>query len=211
MYQPPHFQEERIEVMHELIIAHPFATLVSLEGSGLSANHIPLVLHPKLSKKATLRGHIAKANPLWKNYDATIDVLAIFQGAQHYITPSWYPSKKEHGKVVPTWNYVIVHASGPLKIIEDDTWLREHLNELTSRHEGERPVPWNVADAPADYVERQLKGIVGLEIPISHLEGKWKVSQNRSDQDRLGISRGLTSEGGNDSEDMSKLIEKYNG
>ncbi len=205
MYQDLHFQENRLEVMHGIIRAHPLATLVSLEQGALSANHLPFVLHADLSEKGTLRGHVARANPLWKNFDPSIEALAIFQGAHHYITPSWYPSKKEHGKVVPTWNYVVVHVYGRLKIIEDLSQLRAHLDELTSQQENKRQAPWAVSDAPDNYIARQLKGIVGLEIPISRLEGKWKVSQNKGEQDRFGVVRGLATE--NNAAEMLKLVK----
>ncbi len=209
MYQTPHFREDRIDVLHDLIRAHPFATLVAFGQEGLIGNHLPFVLHDDLTENGTLRGHVARANPLWKNYDPTIDVLAVFQGADSYITPSWYPSKKEHGKVVPTWNYAVVHAYGPLSIIEDAEWLRAHLDELTFQQENIRPVPWAVSDAPDDYIARQLKGIVGIEMPISRIEGTWKVSQNKKDQDRMGVSRGLNVEGGGVPPAMSDLVDRY--
>ncbi len=209
MYQTPHFREDRIDVLHDLIRAHPFATLVAFGQEGLIGNHLPFVLHDELTDNGTLRGHVARGNPLWKNYDRTIDVLAIFQGADSYITPSWYPSKKEHGKVVPTWNYAVVHAYGPLAIIEDAEWLRAHLGELTFQRENKRPVPWAVSDAPSDYLARQLKGIVGIEMPISRIEGTWKVSQNKKDRDRMGVSRGLDFESGGVPTAMSKLVERY--
>ena len=209
MYQTPHFREDRIDVLHDLIRAHPFATLVAFGQEGLIGNHLPFVLHDELTNNGTLRGHVARANPLWKNFDPTIDVLAVFQGADSYITPSWYPSKKEHGKVVPTWNYAVVHAYGPLSIIEDAEWLRAHLDELTFQQENKRPVPWAVSDAPDDYIARRLKGIVGMEMPISRIEGKWKVSQNKKDQDRMGVSRGLDIESGGVPSVMSDLVDRY--
>ncbi len=209
MYQTPQFREDRIDVLHGLIRAHPFATLVAFGKDGLIGNHLPFVLHDELTYNGTLRGHVARANPLWKNFDPTIDVLAVFQGADSYITPSWYPSKKEHGKVVPTWNYAVVHVYGPLSTVEDAEWLRAHLSKLTFQQENKRPVPWAVSDAPNDYIARQLKGIVGIEIPISRIEGKWKVSQNRKDQDRMGVSRGLDFESGGAPSAMSELVDRY--
>ena len=209
MYQPPLFREERPEVMHGLMRAHPFATLVMLEEGALSANHIPLVIHPELSENGVLRGHVSKGNPLWTKHDPTVEALAIFQGPQHYVTPSWYPSKKAHGKVVPTWNYAVVHAYGTLETYEDPTRLLAHLNELTNRNEIERPVPWEVSDAPDEFVAKQLKGIVGLEIAITRLEGKWKVSQNRDEKDRRGVSRGLVVENDRDAAAMSDLVAQY--
>lgn len=209
MYQPPHFREDRIDVLQDLVRAHPLAALVAMSQDGLIANHLPMILHCELSEKGTLRGHVSRANPLWKAFDAEVDALAIFQGPESYITPSWYASKKEHGKVVPTWNYAVVHAHGPLRILDDAQWLRAHLDVLTHQQERTRPVPWELADAPADFVERQLKGIVGIELPISRIEGKWKVSQNRADRDRMGVHRGLQLESGGAASALSELVERY--
>ncbi len=209
MYNPPNFREDRIEVLHDLIRAHPFATLVALGQDGLFGNHLPFVLHGDLGEHGTLRGHVSRANPLWKSVDPTIDVLAIFQGVESYITPSWYPSKKQHGKVVPTWNYAVVHAYGSLEIVDDVERLRAHLHQLTFKQENERAAPWAVGDAPDDYIERQLKGIVGIELPISRIEGKWKMSQNRKDQDRKGVSRGLRAESDGHPAGMADLVERY--
>ena len=206
MYQPPHFREDRLEVMHDLIKANPFATLVSTQAGSLAADHIPLNLHPELSANGTLRGHIAKANPLWKKTDAPFEVLVIFQGPHAYITPSWYPSKQEHGRVVPTWNYVTVHAYGTIVFHDDKAWLSDHVAALTFRNENHRAEPWRVSDAPDDFLAGQMKGIVGIEIVISRLEGKWKVSQNRKEQDRLGAKRGLLNEPGEDAVAISDLI-----
>ncbi|MDE0539290.1 MAG: FMN-binding negative transcriptional regulator [Rhodospirillales bacterium] len=206
MYQQHHFQEERLGVMHDLIRAHPLATLVSYSKDGLAANHIPFVLHTDLSERGTLRGHVAKGNPIWKGYDKSVEVLAVFQGPQHYVTPAWYPSKKEHGRTVPTWNYVVVHAYGPMTVVDDLDWLLEHLQTLTSQHEKGRDQPWAVSDAPKDYIDRMLKGIIGLELPITRLEGKWKVSQNRLEKDREGVVQGLRSEGTTSAALMADLV-----
>jgi len=206
MYQPTHFREDRIDVMHDLMRAHPFASLVSLQAGGLAADHLPLVVMPELSDKGTVRGHIAKANPLWKERTVSPAVLAVFQGPHAYVTPSWYPSKKEHGKVVPTWNYAVVQAHGQLEFHDDRAWLLDHLQKVTRRQENHRPVPWEVSDAPEDYMARQLKGIVGIEFVITRLEGKWKASQNRSEQDRSGVQRGLLLEPGEDAAAVSRLV-----
>ncbi len=190
MYQPAAFREERIDVMHGLIRDHPLAVLVTNTGGSLEANHLPLLIEPLSSPHGTLRGHVARANPLWRqSHDG--EVLAIFQGPQVYVTPSWYPEKQATGKVVPTWNYVVVHVHGPLIIHDDRDWLRDLVSCLTSQQEAGRPQPWGVADAPADYIERMLGAIVGIEIPVTRLEGKWKVSQNRSESDRAGVVAGL--------------------
>jgi transcriptional regulator len=207
VYQPSQFREVRQEAMHELMRTHAFATLVVLEGGALSANHLPIVIHPELSEKGVLRGHVAKANEIWRRFDQSLEALAIFQGPNHYVSPSWYPSKAEHGRVVPTWNYVVVHAYGPLKFIDDERWLKQHLDELTSRHEDGRSSPWRVSDAPDDFVARLLEGIVGFEMPISRLEGKWKLSQNRSEPDRRGVQYGLATEHDRLADEISKLVE----
>lgn len=206
MYQPPMFREDRVDVIHALMIAHPFATLVSSATGGLTADHLPLVIHPELSEKGTIRGHIAVANPLWQDTQGPIEVLAIFQGPQAYITPSWYPSKQEHGKVVPTWNYAVVQAQGTLSFHQESDWLMAHLTELTGRHEGQRAMPWAVTDAPDAFIARQFKGIVGIEIKVESLVGKWKVSQNKADQDRSGVERGLMAERTEDTAAVSRLV-----
>jgi transcriptional regulator len=190
MYQVAAFREERIDVMHALIRAHPLAVLVTSAGGALEANHLPLLIDPLPSPQGTLRGHVARANPLWKQrHDG--EVLAVFQGPQVYVTPSWYPEKRETGKVVPTWNYAVVHAHGPLIIHDDRDWLRDLVSRLTSQQEVGLPQPWGINDAPADYIERMLGAIVGIEIPVQRIEGKWKVSQNRNDRDRAGVADGL--------------------
>ncbi len=206
MYQPPIFKQNSFDVMHHLIRANPFATVVCSSNGGLQANHLPLLLHADLSEYGILRGHVSRANSLWRDYDPSIDVLAIFQGAHHYISPSWYPSKEEHGKVVPTWNYVAVHASGPLQIFQERDLLLDHINNLTFNFENARDEPWSVSDAPEDYVQRQLRGIVGIEIKIKSLEGKWKISQNRPEKDRAGVVAGLQDEESEIATCMAKLI-----
>ena len=191
MYIPKANEEKRLPVLHELMTAHPLATLITLNASGLIASHIPLVFEADGSEFGMLRGHISRANTQWRDGDSSVETLAIFAGPQHYITPSWYPAKAEHGKVVPTWNYAVVHAYGPLSWIEDPVWLMAHLETLTSIHEGQFSQPWKVGDAPADFIQALAKGIIGLELPITRLEGKWKVSQNRSMEDREGVAHGL--------------------
>ncbi len=207
MYEPPHFREDRLDILHDAMRAHPLATLVSHRAGRLTADHIPLVIHAEASAVGTLRGHIAKANPLWRQRQPATDVLAIFQGPQAYVTPSWYPSKKEHGKVVPTWNYVVVHAHGTLRFIEDAGWLLAHLDTLTTGQERDRPAPWHVTDAPDDFLAGQLKGIVGIEIEIADLQGKWKASQNRNAADRAGVREGLRREDRPDAAALADLID----
>jgi transcriptional regulator len=155
-----------------------------------------------------LRGHISRANTQWRDYTPSVEALAIFSGPQHYITPAWYPEKQETGKVVPTWNYVVVHAYGYLQVIEDGEWLMAHLKSLTKTHEADFAIPWQVEDAPADYIASMAKGIVGLEMAIERLEGKWKVSQNRSERDRDGVAKGLAELNTTESLAMKTLVEE---
>ena len=154
-----------------------------------------------------LRGHLSRANTQWRDHSSSVEALAIFSGPQHYVTPSWYREKEESGKVVPTWNYVVVHAYGHLKVVEDTDWLLAHLQKLTIIHEAESAVPWKISDAPAGYIASQIKGIVGLEMAIERLEGKWKVSQNRSEQDRSGVAKGLEELNTTESLRMKTLVE----
>lgn len=195
MYQPTHFREDRREVQHALISAHPLGLLVTSGPDGLVANPIPFLIDREASEKGTLRAHLARANPQWRDLDEAADCLVVFQGAEDYITPSWYVSKREHGRVVPTWNYATVHCWGCPRLVEDQAWLRRQLDDLTALQEGRRPEPWAVGDAPPEFVAAQIRGIVGIEIPILRIEGKWKVSQNRSEADRAGVVAGLSGEG----------------
>jgi transcriptional regulator len=208
MYIPRHNLEKRVSVMHALMVAQPLGTLVTLGASGLFASHIPLVLEDDGSPFGVLRGHISRANPQWRDFVPTVDALAMFAGQQHYISPNWYPGTKEHGREVPTWNYIVVHASGPLKVIEDHDWLLTNVEKLTNLHEAGSPVPWKVSDAPEDFIRSQLKGIVGLELPIQRLEGKWKVSQNRSERERQGVIDGLAKLNTPESRAMKALVEE---
>ena len=206
MYQPPHFREERLEVQQALIQAHPFATLVTLGSAGLTANSIPFFLDVSRGTCGVLQGHLARANHQWRDFNPAVEALVIFQGAESYITPSWYATKQETGKVVPTWNYAIVQAYGAIQTIEDRDWLAAHVAALTRSREAGRERPWSVADAPAAFIEAQLKGIIGIEIPISRIEAKWKVSQNRPAADREGVVEGLRSSGDKASLAMADLV-----
>ena len=208
MYLPKHFEETRVQVLHELIHAHPLGALVVLTSAGLEANHIPLEVDPDPAPFGTLRGHIARANPLWRESARDTEALVLFQGPGIYISPAWYATKQETGKVVPTWNYAVVHAHGPVRFIDDRAWLRAFVEQLTNRHEAARPEPWRITDAPADYIDKQLGAIIGLEIPITRLVGKWKVSQNRPPQDRDGAVEGLSREGGDAGAAMARLIRE---
>ena len=206
MYQPPHFREDRLEVLHALMRAHPLGLLVSGGPGGLMANPVPFLLHADMSERGTLHCHVSRANPHWRELQAVAECLVVFQGPQRYITPSWYETKRATGKVVPTWNYATVHAWGPPRVIEDTEWLRANVEALTRAHEGLRPAPWAVDDAPPEFVAAQLRGIVGIEIPIDRIEGKWKVSQNRTDADRAGVVAGLGDEDRKESAVMAALV-----
>ncbi len=193
MYLPAHFAQHDTAALHALMAAHPLATLVVPTPDGPTADLVPLHLHVADGGAAELRGHVARANPLWRHADGQA-VLAVFHGPQAYVTPSWYPSKARHGKVVPTWNYTMVQARGTLHAVDDAPWLRGLVGLLTDVHEAPRAQPWAVDDAPDDYVQQMLRAIVGIRIPLATLVGKWKVSQNRDESDRAGVALGLAAE-----------------
>jgi transcriptional regulator len=211
MYLPKQFEETRVAVLHELIRAHPLGALVVLTSAGLAANHVPFLVDPQPAPLGTLRAHIARANPLWREPPQDVEALVIFQGPGTYVSPSWYATKRETGRVVPTWNYAVVHAHGAPRFVDDRAWLRRLVEALTARHEAGRPDPWKVTDAPEDFVSRQLDAIVGVEIPIARLVGKWKVSQNRPAQDRAGVVEGLRREGGESAGAMADLVRRAGG
>jgi transcriptional regulator len=196
MYQPPAFREDRIEVQHQLIRSHPLGLLITAGPGGLLANPFPFLLDRDSSEKGTLRLHIARANPQWRELEAVEECLVVFQGPQAYVTPSWYATKRETGKVVPTWNYATVHAWGCPRVMNDDVWLRRQIEDLTASRENLRAAPWRVDDAPADFVAAQMRGIVGVEIAVTRIEGKWKMSQNRPEADRTGVIAGFREAGG---------------
>ena len=206
MYCPAHFAESRPEALHALMREHPLATLVTMGEAGLNADHVPLILETAADGSAVLRGHVARANPMWKTVRTDLEALAIFHGPEAYITPSWYPAKREHGKAVPTWNYAVVHARGPLRIIHDADWLRTQVESLTQRQETAFAEPWAVSDAPADYIEKMLAAIVGIELALTSLEGKWKASQNQPEGNRGGAAQGLQALGTDDALRMAQLI-----
>jgi transcriptional regulator len=195
MYLPAHFEETRAELLHALMRAHPFATLVTLADGALYADHLPFEFDPALAPFGTLRCHVARSNPVWRSLEQGVQPLVVFQGEHAYITPSWYPSKADTHKVVPTYNYMVVHAQGDARVVEDADWLRDLVTRLTQRFEAPREQPWAVADAPSDYIDTMLKAIVGIEIPLTRLSGKWKNSQNRSAADQAGVLRGLQAGG----------------
>lgn len=207
MYTPHFNAEDDIPTLQSFIQANPLCTLVVPTQGGMVATHIPMVLHTESSAIGILRGHVARANPIWKDFDVSEDALGIFTSPQHYISASWYPGKADHGKEIPTWNYVAVHVYGRLSIIEKPSWLLQHLHSLTNQSEVIAEKPWNVADAPADFIAKLSKGIVGLELPVSRFVGKWKVSQNRSKPDAAAVVQNLQKLGTAASNAMSELIE----
>jgi transcriptional regulator len=204
VYLPEQFRETRIDVLQAFLARHPLSTLVAMTAAGLTANHIPLIAQLADDGTGVLRGHIARGNSLWRELAPGAPVLAIFNGADSYISPSWYPSKREHGKVVPTWNYATVHANGNIHFIEDRVWLREFVSSLTDTHERSRSAPWHVTDAPESYIESMLGAIVGLEISVTRLVAKFKGSQNRSAADRAGVAAGLHA-AGRDSAEIAEM------
>lgn len=206
MYLPAHFEETDLGVLHTLVESHPLATWV-LNGSGDDdaplVNHVPFLLDRTRGPFGTLIGHVARANPVWQHGGRSV---LVFQGPQAYISPGFYPSKQEHGKVVPTWNYAVVHAHGRFRAIEQPDELLALVSRLTDHHERDRPAPWQVGDAPAAYVDQMLRAIVGIELPIERLVGKWKVSQNRPAADRSGVATGLVERARRDDATMARLV-----
>ena len=203
MYTPLPFQEVREDVLRAFIRAHPLGTLVTSGPDGPEATHLPVFLDADAGR---LRCHMARGNPQWRQIVPGGRVLMIFTGASHYITPNWYPEKRKHGKVVPTWNSVAVHVSGSARVFEDSTSLLRHLHELTNFNEASFAERWSVADAPQDFVEGMSRAIVGVEITVDRMEGKWKVSQNRSAKDQQGVIAGLEGLGSPASQEMADLM-----
>ena len=196
MYLPKHFEETRPEPLHELIRTQPLGLLVTLNDAGLQANNVPFVLDPDpAGGPGILRAHVARANPVWRDTRGDVEALVVFQGPQAYISPGWYPSKTEHGKVVPTWNYIMVQARGTLRAIDDPAWVHAFVARLTTRHEATQSKPWAITDAPPEYIDTMTRAIVGIELTLTALTGKWKVSQNRSAADRAGVADGLRAAG----------------
>jgi transcriptional regulator len=206
MYLPAHFEENRTEVLHAMMRARPLATLVAHCDSGLEANHIPVETVSDPAPCGSIRGHIARANPLWRSYRADSEALAIFEGPQVYISPSFYPSKKATGEVVPTWDYAVVHARGVLRFVQDAAWLRALVARLTDAHEAVRQLPWKIDDAPPPYIEKMLSLIVGFELSIVSLTGKWKLSQNHPAANRRGVVEGLRAATDEDSRGVADML-----
>lgn len=208
LYVPKQYQETDLGVLHGLIGAYPLGAWVVPDEPGLVVNHIPFLVDADRGPRGTLVGHVARANPVWRIAARSAASVVIFQGPHGYISPSWYPSKDQHGEVVPTWNYSVVHAHGVARIIHDSAWLRDLVERLTVRHETGRPAPWKVTDAPEQYVAGSLEAIVGVEIPIDLIEGKWKMSQNQAAADRQGVIDGLRARGEHDATVLADLIDE---
>ena len=208
MYIPEPFNVAEIGELVALIRARPFAAMISAGPAGLNATHLPTVLKMDGERPAVIECHLARANPQWKEFVSGGDALMIYGGPQGYIRPGWYPSKSLTGKAVPTWNYAVVHAHGRAEAIEDRTWLERHVSELTEQQEHDQPAPWATSDAPRSYFETMLRGIVGIRFEIARLEGKCKMSQNRSAVDREGVVRGLRARDTGDDVTLASLVER---
>ena len=210
MYLPAHFAETRTELLHGLIAAHPLGALVTLGPDGLTADHIPFILDPNAGDHGALIGHVARANPVWQTLEpegvAPRDALVIFQGPTAYVSPTWYPTKQATHEVVPTYNYAVVHVHGTPVTHHDPKWLRAAVGKLTKTMEAAQPTPWKMADAPTPFINGRLEHIVGIEIPIARITGKWKTSQNRPAVDRAGAAAGLRSSGDPAAAVMAELI-----
>lgn len=191
MYLPSAFRQDDLAELHAQLQASPFALLTSAGAAGVQASHLPLLLAPDEGEFGNLYGHFARANPHWRDLQGGAEALAVFSGPDAYISPGWYPAKAEHGKVVPTWNYIAVHARGPVELIEESERLLQIVSRLSDQHESGRERPWAVSDAPREYIDAMLRAIVGFALPIRRLEGKWKLGQNRSAADQQGVRDGL--------------------
>jgi transcriptional regulator len=207
MYQPDHFRVADLPQMHALMRARPLATLVSAGSVSLYATHLPTVLKDD-GPYGVIECHLARANPHWKDLAEGNEALMIFQGPEGYITPNWYPTKADHGKVVPTWNYAVVHAYGRPQVMENKNWLRRHVTELTAQQETNEVKPWAPSDAPESFIDVMLRGIIGFRFAFTRLEGKWKMSQNRQATDRNGVVRGLGTRGQGDDLEVAALVSR---
>ncbi len=207
MYLPKPFEETREDILHALIRAHPLGALVSAGADGLDANHIPFLLKTG-EAGPVLHAHVARANPVWRALESEPRVLVIFQGMEAFITPSWYATKQETGKMVPTWNYAVVHVHGSVRLHPEAEWLRRHVGDLTDSQESGRAKPWKVEDAPPEFIDKLVGAIVGLEIAVERLTGKWKLSQNQAARDREGVIAGLAAEDGYNARAMSEWISQ---
>jgi transcriptional regulator len=209
MFVAQPFKAQDLTVLQDLIRAHPLGTWVSVTPSGLDVNHVPFLLDPTHGPNGALLGHVARANPIWQSFSRDTPSVVVFQGPETYITPSWYPSKKAHGKAVPTWNYTVVHARGMPQTVEDRDWLRQHVSDLSQQQEAGQQEPWQVSDAPDNYIDAMLKAVVGIVIPIDALEGQWKNSQNRPPEDVSGTVAGLRARGDAQADAMADLVQGH--
>lgn len=208
MYLPKAFEETDVETLRALVRAQPLGTWITQSDGELCVDHLPFLLREGGGPCGTLVGHVARTNPVWRSLDAGTSSIVVFQGANSYITPSWYPSKHATGKAVPTWNYAVVHAHGTPRAIDDPAWILAHLEEVTATHEADQALPWKLADAPPGFVASLAENIVGIEIPLAKLVGKWKMSQNRSPADRLGVVAGLTAKGTPSAQAVAVLVHE---
>lgn len=208
MYIPSAFNEDDVATLHRQIEGTRLAVLVTFGSRGLQANHVPLLFNPDQGPNGTLHGHLSKANPQWREMEAGAEALVIFPGPDAYVSPSFYPSKAEHGQAVPTWNYLAIHAYGIPEVFHDSDRLRELVSTLTAKHEAGRPQPWTLEDAPAEYIAKMLNAIVGFTIPISRLEGKRKLTQNRSAADIAGVQAGLAASSELNDNEIAQLMPR---
>lgn len=208
MYLPQYHQLHDHDTMWSTMDAHPLGAWVCHCDDGLIANHLPFVLDRSRGPHGTLMGHVSRANPVWRTLTPATPSVVMFSGPQSYISPSWYPSKAEHGEVVPTWNYVVAHAHGVAQVMQDRTWMLDMLERLVNAQESQRATPWHVGDAPGAYIDKMLRAIVGIEIPIDRLEGKLKVSQDEAPQDRVGTVQGLLAQPGDAAQSMARLVQQ---
>lgn len=210
MYQPKQFEETRPEVLRAVVQQHPLAQLITLSDDGLQSDPIPLLWRQGEGGQVVLAGHVARANPLWQRTRFDTEVLAVFQGPQHYISPGWYATKMEHGRAVPTWNYVTVQARGPLRVVQDAAWLRQLVEDLTTQQEAPLHQPWQVGDAPADYIAKMLAAVVGIEIPVTQWVGKWKTSQNQPAENQASLVQALDAlgQGSDAARNMAALVRE---
>tara|TARA_R110000737_G_scaffold141158_1_gene171960 strand:- start:276 stop:917 length:642 start_codon:yes stop_codon:yes gene_type:complete len=208
MYRPKKFQQSDSTALKALIAQYPFATLISCSELGIEANHIPLMLQ-QVDGKDVLQGHIAKANPLWQSKAETAEVLVVFNGPNCYISPNYYPTKMLTGKAVPTWNYIAVHVKGLISFIHDNRWNLNLLNSLTHHHEAQQPEPWSIEDAPREYIAKMLPAIVGIEIDITSITGKWKLSQNQAEINKQGIISALSGSSENHAQKIAEWLENH--
>jgi transcriptional regulator len=209
MYLPDQFRVEDVPQMHALMRSRPFAALVSAGASGLYATHLPTVLKDE-NDFGTVECHLARGNPHWKELAEGNEAMMIFQGPESYITPNWYPTKAQTGKVVPTWNYAVVHAYGRPAVMQEKDWLVRHVGELTAQQERTESRPWKLSDAPDAYIDVMTRGIVGFRFAITRLEGKWKMSQNRVEQDWKGVVDGLNARASGDDREVAQTVARQN-